>query len=146
MAASRYAAAKSTRVCHSSGIMSAGGREARLAAMGFGCRGRSASFSAMTLSLLVAGSDLFCVGPAAPLDRAMPRKLLNERHHHRPGPAWLQARRGTLMSGQLPHLRLRLLQPVRHVHLAVHRRCGREVFAGLLALACAPVELAEAEG
>src|SRR4030095_15460160 len=41
--------------------------------------------------------------------------------------------------------RLRLLQPVRHPHLAVRRRRGGEVLAGLIALARAPVELAEAE-
>ena len=45
----------------------------------------------------------------------------------------------------LPHLRLGLLQPEPHVHLAVHRRRGGEVLLGLLALARAPVELAEAE-
>jgi hypothetical protein len=48
-------------------------------------------------------------------------------------------------SCQLSQLRLRLLQPVRHPHLAVHRRRRREVLLGLLALARAPVELAEAE-
>src|SRR5258705_1055099 len=42
--------------------------------------------------------------------------------------------RGAVSSRQLPHLRLGLLQPVRHVHLAVHRRRGGEVLAGLLAL------------
>src|SRR5262245_37985947 len=41
---------------------------------------------------------------------------------------------------QLAHL----LQPEPHVHLAVHRRRGREVLARLVALARAPVELAEA--
>jgi len=41
--------------------------------------------------------------------------------------------------------RLRLLQPEAHVHLAVHRRGGGEVLLRLLALARAPVELAEAE-
>src|SRR5262249_2408888 len=46
---------------------------------------------------------------------------------------------------QLSHLLLGLLQPVRHAHLAVHRRRGGEMFSGLLALARAPVELAEAE-
>ena len=40
---------------------------------------------------------------------------------------------------------LRLLQPEPHVHLAVHRRRGGEVLLRLLALARAPVELAEAE-
>lgn len=44
---------------------------------------------------------------------------------------------------QLPRLRLRLLQPEPHVHLAVHRRGGREVQSGLLLLARASVELAE---
>src|SRR5262245_4678823 len=38
----------------------------------------------------------------------------------------------------------RLLQPDLHVHLAVHRRRGGEVLLRLLALARAPVELAEA--
>src|ERR1700730_5961701 len=41
--------------------------------------------------------------------------------------------------------RLRLSQPVRHAHLPIHRRRGRDVFAGLVALTCAPVELTEAE-
>jgi hypothetical protein len=40
---------------------------------------------------------------------------------------------------------LRFLQPVRHAHLAVHRRRGGEVLLGLLSLVRAPVELAEAE-
>src|SRR5205823_14570121 len=48
-------------------------------------------------------------------------------------------------SSQFLHLRLRLLQPEPHVHLAVHRRSGGEVLAGLLLLARAPTELAEAE-
>src|SRR6266851_2959604 len=52
---------------------------------------------------------------------------------------------GAVSSRQLPHLRLRLLQPVRHAHLAVHRRRGGEVLLRLLASAGAPVELAEAE-
>src|SRR5712691_6385597 len=43
------------------------------------------------------------------------------------------------------HFRRRLFQPVLHVHLAVHRRRGREVLLRLLLLARAPVELAEAE-
>src|SRR5690242_17814461 len=42
-------------------------------------------------------------------------------------------------------LRLRLLQPEPHVHLAVHRRRGGQVLPRLLALARAPVELTEAE-
>src|SRR5499426_3478940 len=48
-------------------------------------------------------------------------------------------------SGQIPHLDLRLLQPVRHPHLAVHRRRRGEMLLRLLALAGAPVELAKAE-
>ena len=47
--------------------------------------------------------------------------------------------------GQFPQRRTGLLQPVRHVDLAVHRRCSGEVFFGLLAPARALVELAEAE-
>src|SRR5262249_30063237 len=43
------------------------------------------------------------------------------------------------------HLSLSLLQPVRHAHLAVHRRGSGEVLAGLLTLSRAPVEFAEAE-
>src|SRR5262245_48390703 len=50
-----------------------------------------------------------------------------------------------LSSRQLFHLRLRLLQPERHLHLAVHRRRGADMFLRLLAIARAPVELAEAE-
>src|SRR5215468_7744062 len=49
------------------------------------------------------------------------------------------------LSRRLSHLRLRLLQPVRHAHLAVHRRRGGEMLVRLLARAAAPVELAEAE-
>src|SRR5882724_5732947 len=40
---------------------------------------------------------------------------------------------------------LRLLQPESHVHLAVHRRSGRKVFAGFLMGAHTSIELAEAE-
>src|SRR5260370_17574206 len=39
----------------------------------------------------------------------------------------------------------RLLQPVRHAHLAVHRRRGGEVLVRLLPLAGALIQLAEAE-
>src|SRR3989442_8345579 len=49
------------------------------------------------------------------------------------------------LSGRIPHLNLSLLKPVAHAHLAVHRRRGREVLLRLRTLACAPVELAEAE-
>src|SRR5262249_15827909 len=51
----------------------------------------------------------------------------------------------TASAGVLLHPRLRLLLPVRHPHLAVHRRRGGEMRLRLLALARAPVELAEAE-
>src|SRR5712691_9945730 len=78
MAASRYAAARSTRVCHSSGLMSARGR-ARSTAPGFRCLARSASFSAMTLSLSVAGSDPFCApGPRLRSIVPCPASLLSE--------------------------------------------------------------------
>src|SRR5262249_2335644 len=43
------------------------------------------------------------------------------------------------------YLCLRLLQPVRHPHLAVHRRRGGEMLLRVLTLARAPGELAEAE-
>ena len=48
-------------------------------------------------------------------------------------------------SPELRHLRLRLLQPEPHVHLAAHRSRGSHVLVRLVALARAPVELAEAE-
>src|SRR5262245_8685665 len=48
-------------------------------------------------------------------------------------------------SRQLLQFRLRLLQPVRHAHLAVHRRRGGEVLLRLLAFTRASVELPEAE-
>ena len=38
-----------------------------------------------------------------------------------------------------------LVQPVRHTHVVVHRRRGGEVLAGLLTLACPPIEPAKAE-
>ena len=44
-----------------------------------------------------------------------------------------------------PHLRLRLLEPELHVHLAVQRRRDGEVFVRLLALAGPQVEFAEAK-
>src|SRR5438067_8640121 len=46
-------------------------------------------------------------------------------------------------SRQQTHLRLNLLEPVRHAHVAVHRRRRRDVLPGLLALAGAPVEPAQ---
>src|SRR5881296_3628103 len=44
-----------------------------------------------------------------------------------------------------PSFALAMLQPVRHPHLAVHRRRDGEVLLRLLALVRVPVELAEAE-
>src|SRR4030095_9410705 len=41
---------------------------------------------------------------------------------------------GAGLSLQFSPLRLRLLQPVRHAHLAVHRRRGGEMLLGLLTL------------
>src|SRR6266851_6076821 len=52
---------------------------------------------------------------------------------------------GAVSSRQRPHLRLRLLHPVRHPHLAVHRRRGGEMLTRVIPLVCSPVELAEAE-
>jgi hypothetical protein len=49
------------------------------------------------------------------------------------------------LSPQIRHFHLRLLQPVRHPHLAIHRRRRGEVLSGPLALVGAVVELAEAE-
>src|SRR5262249_13805449 len=50
-----------------------------------------------------------------------------------------------LASARRVYLRLRLLQPEPHVHLAVHRRRGGEVLARLFALARARAQLPEAE-
>src|SRR5215470_4356446 len=62
-------------------------------------------------------------------------------------PSWFRCdgRGMGTISRRVPRLRFRLLQPEPHVHLAVHRRRGREVLLCLLALARALVELAEAE-
>ena len=46
---------------------------------------------------------------------------------------------------QLTHLPFRLLQPVRHVHFAVHRHRRVEVLLCQLAIAVAAMELAETE-
>src|SRR5215510_12280405 len=58
-------------------------------------------------------------------------------------------RRGPGAALAVPHrltsLPFRLLQPIRHPHLAVHRRRGSYVLVRLLALAGAPVELTETE-
>src|SRR4030095_38645 len=61
------------------------------------------------------------------------------RDGNRPAFSWSP---GTVT--QLPDLRLRLLQPVRHPHLAVHRCRSGQVLRRPLALARALVELAEA--
>src|SRR5215475_5294066 len=47
-------------------------------------------------------------------------------------------------SGQLACLPLRLLQPKRHVHLAVHGQAGCEMVTRLLTLCGAPIELGKA--
>src|SRR5262245_30638375 len=47
--------------------------------------------------------------------------------------------------GEFLQLSLRLLEPERHAHLAVHRRRGGEVLACLFALARAREQLPEAE-
>src|SRR6266404_5100204 len=46
---------------------------------------------------------------------------------------------------QLPHLRLRLVQPEAHVHFAVHRRRRRQMLSRLLVLVGLPKELAQME-
>src|SRR6266568_2280078 len=49
------------------------------------------------------------------------------------------------LSFQLPHLRLRLVQPEAHVHFAVHRRRRRQMLSSLLVLVGLPEELAQME-
>src|SRR5262249_22608340 len=44
-------------------------------------------------------------------------------------------------SRQFFHLRLRLLQPIRHTRFSVHRRRGGDVLLRLVALARAPVDI-----
>src|SRR5262249_6047603 len=53
--------------------------------------------------------------------------------------------RGIRSRAQFHDLCLSFFSPVRHPHLEIHRRRGGERLLSLLALACAPVELAEAE-
>src|SRR5215467_5694948 len=82
-------------------------------------------------------------------DRLSKRLLGTPRDGQNGGPSastggWRWSTDGT-SSADLLNLRLRLLQPVRHVHFAIHRCRGGEVLLGLLALAGASVELAEAE-
>src|SRR5712692_4008411 len=48
-------------------------------------------------------------------------------------------------NGLLPHLRLRLVQPEAHVHLAVHRRRRRQMLSGLVRLVGLPEELTQVE-
>src|SRR5262245_30202708 len=59
--------------------------------------------------------------------------------------SWASSDLPSSASQQLLYLSLRLLQPVRHPHLAVHRRRGGQVLLRLRALARATVELAKAE-
>jgi len=68
------------------------------------------------------------------------RKFLKSRPGRRRRPA-----RMLFEAVDLPHLRLGLLQPEPHVHLAVLRHRRVEVFSRRRALARAPVELAETE-
>ena len=49
------------------------------------------------------------------------------------------------MSAQVPHVRLGLLEPERHVHLAVHHHGLGEMLTRLLPLGGAQIESAEAE-
>src|SRR5215831_21163529 len=51
----------------------------------------------------------------------------------------------SVMNASSSQLRLRLLKPVRHAHLAVHRRRCGEVLVALLAIARAREQLPEAE-
>jgi pimeloyl-ACP methyl ester carboxylesterase len=46
---------------------------------------------------------------------------------------------------QLAQLRFRLLRPVGHAHFAIHRQRGGEVLLGLLAIAAAAMQFAEAQ-
>src|SRR6266508_2222821 len=85
-----------------------------------------------------------CPGPVVTRDHLDMSASCLRRSCLRTGPvSSLPGRHGP--SPQLPRLRLRLLQPEPHVHLAVHRRRGGEVPLRLLALARSTVERAEAE-
>src|SRR6266508_5313513 len=85
-----------------------------------------------------------CPGPVVTRDHLDGSASCFRRSCLRAGPvSSLPGRRGP--SPQLPRLRLRLLQPEPHVHLAVHRRRADEVLPRLLARTRAPAELAEAE-
>ena len=59
--------------------------------------------------------------------------------------ATISAYAQSMTLSRLVHLRLRLLLPVRHAHVAVHSRRGDEVLLRLLPFASASGELAEAE-
>src|SRR5712692_158749 len=79
---------------------------------------------------------------SAPRRRARPAH--ETRRRVRTPSAW-ELKHIRLASRERPHLQFCLLQPEPHVHLAVHRRRHGEVLLSLLALAGAPVELAETE-
>ena len=51
---------------------------------------------------------------------------------------------GDDLLSERPQLGLRLLQPVRHPHLAIHRRRRRKVLVRLLALSSSAIQLREA--
>src|SRR5882762_1298090 len=72
--------------------------------------------------------------------------MTGESALRRPGPGWVEARcnEEQRLSRQFLHFRFRLLEPERHVHLAVHCRRGSQVLLGLLRLAHTSTEAAEA--
>src|SRR5262245_66319523 len=79
MAASRYAAARSTRVCHSSGLIPAGRGATRWMRATFPCLSRTAAFPAMTLRPEVPddrdGRDVLAREPAEVVRHAAHRIL-----------------------------------------------------------------------
>jgi hypothetical protein len=76
--------------------------------------------------------------------KARPRHQIHVAERSRP---WRYVTSSSWHSSlsQVRLLCLRLLQPVRHAQLAVHRRRGGEMLSGRLALVRAVVELTEAE-
>src|SRR5438093_5116032 len=91
-------------------------------------------------------SDTGGTGGAASMMRLQPAALRCSFCHLRHGgsPA-SRGGPGAVSSCQFPHLRLRLLQPELHVHLAVHRGRRGQVLLSLLLSIGSPGELAEAE-
>src|SRR5438445_13654876 len=78
----------------------------------------------------------YCSAPTTP--------LCNTPRTHRQTLAWPTSQRSLLLT-QLLQLRLRLLQPELHAHLAECACRGGKVLPGRLSLACSPVELAQSE-